>query len=410
MNATLKLAARNAMRRPLRTALTTGMVVLAVALLLLTQTWIDGAMGGMLTATTAQSGHVRVVTAGFVEREELSPLDENIATVEPLLTVLRAQPGVVAVEPRIVTGVVVAVGEEMGDVHAAAVGASEAYFREQLKLKEKVVEGTWFTGAPDEILAGSKVAELAGANVGDELLLLGTTQDGSLSPITGRLIGIVRTGGTGTDQQVLLPLERLQWLTDIPEGATELLVFGDDYAKGATLAARLSALPELDGYAAQSWDSREPWKSLAATTTTMTGAILLVIVVLAALGIWNTMTMSVLERTHEIGVLRALGLSRLGTLKLFVGEALAIGVLGGLAGVALGIGPSWLLQKHGLHVGEQTASSTSLEMTERIYGDLTFEGMAFAFCLGLLMAVLGSILPALRGASIPPVSAMRSGR
>lgn len=410
MNASMKLATRNAMRRPLRTALTAGMVVFAVALLLIAQTWIGGAMGGMLAASTAQSGHVRVVTPGFVEREALSPLDENLVEVEPLVKRLREQPGVTAVEPRIVTGVLVTVGEEIGDVHAGAMGANETYFREQLKLKERVVQGTWFTGAPDELIAGVKVAELTGAKVGDELLLLGMTQDGSMSPVTGRLVGIVSTGGTGTDQQVLLPLERVQWLTDIPGGATELLVFGDDYRSGATLAARLSALPELERYAVQSWDSREPWKSLAKTSGTMTTAIMLVIVFLAALGIWNTMMMSVLERTHEIGVLRALGLSRLGTMKLFVGEALAIGVLGGLAGLALGLGPSWLLQKHGVHVGQQAASSTSLGMSETIYGDLTFEGIALAFCLGLLMAVLGSILPALRGASIQPVSAMRSGR
>lgn len=410
MNATLKLAARNAVRRPVRTALTAGMVILAVALLLLAQTWIDGAMGGMMEASTAQSGHARVVTQGFVERAELGPLDENIEDAAPLVELLRKQPGVTAVEPRIMTGVLVSVGEEIGDVHAAAVGANESYFSEQLKLKDKLVQGSWFTGAADEIIAGVKVVELTGATIGDELLLLGTTQDGSLSPVTGRLVGIVRTGGTGTDQQVLLPLERLQWLTDIPDGATELLVFGEDYAQGVRLAERMSSLPELESYAVQSWDSREPWKSLAGTTNAITAVIMLVIVFLAALGIWNTMMMSVLERTHEIGVLRALGLSRLGTMKLFVGEALAIGVLGGLAGVVLGIGPSWLLERYGVHVGEQAAATTDLGVTERIYGDLTVEGIAFAFCLGLLMTVLGSILPALRGASIQPVTAMRSGR
>lgn len=410
MTATKKLAARNALRRPVRTALTAGMVVLAVALLLLSMTWIGGAMGSALAASTSMAGHARVVTPGFVEREELMPLEENLEEVEPLVELVRRQPGVTGVEPRITTGVLVTAGDEIGDVHAGAVGAQESFFREQLGLKEKLVSGAWFSGAPDEIVAGVKVVELTGAKIGDELLLLGMTQDGSMSPITGRLVGIVRTGGQPADRQVLLPLERLQWMTDIPDGATELLVFGADYQKAGELAAQLRALPGLAQLSVQSWDEREPWKSLAATTQSMQAIIISVIVLLAALGIWNTMMMSVLERTHEIGVLRALGLSRLGAVSLFVGEALAIGVLGGLVGVGLGAIPSYLLAKHGLHIGEQTASTVSIGMSETIYGEMKFEYVVAAFGLGLLMAVLGSVLPAIRSASIQPVTAMRSGR
>lgn len=409
-HSTARLAARNTLRRKARTLFTAGMVAFAVAVLLISLTFIGGIFGTMLTAMTSLGGHVRVVDPDFAAREELMPLYENVGELEAVVAVLRRQPGVVAVEPRIITGVTVTKGEEIGDVFAMAVGAHERYFREQMEAREKVLAGTWFTGAPDELLAGSKVVEQTGAQVGDELVLLGMTQDGSLSPVKGKLVGIVHTGGGLLDRQVWLPLEKMQWLTDIPAGATEVLVFARGLDEGPSLAERLKAVPELRGYAVQSWAEREPLRSMGATVKGIRGVIVFTFVFLAALGIWNTMTMSVLERTHEIGVLRAMGMSRPKVLGLFLGEALAIAVAGGAAGVLLGIGPAWLLATRGIRLGERIAGGVNAPVPETIRGDLTPEVVITALALGLFMALLGSLLPALRAASIQPVSAMRSGR
>lgn len=406
----VRLAARNTLRRRARTLFTLGMVVLSVALLLVALTWIRGAFGSMLATATALGGHVRVVDPDFAAREELMPLYEHLTGTEALAGALHRQPGVTAVEPRITTGVTLTVGEEIGDVFAMVVGANERYFRERLGADQKVVAGTWFTGAPDELVAGYKVVERTGAKVGDELVLLGATQDGSLSSLKGRLVGVVRGGAGAFDQQVFAPLEKVQWLVDIPEGAVELLVFTEDYHSAPELAARLRSVPELQGLAVQSWTEREPWKSTLSTVRGMERVVVFIFVFLTALGIWNTMMMSVLERTHEIGVLRAMGLSRLGAVGLFVGEALAVSVVGGLLGIALGAWPAWLLERYGIRIGEKAASNVALPVSETLHGELTLEIVLMAFGLGLVMAVLGSVLPALRAASIQPVSAMRSGR
>lgn len=408
MNTTFRLAVRNTLRRRARSLLTAGMVVFGVGALLVGLTWIRGASNSVMATAAALGGHVRVVTKEYAAREELLPLYENLPEARPLAERVAREPGVVAVEPRITTGVTVTVGEEIGEVFALAVGASERYFREQMRAKEKLMAGGWFTGAADEVVVGAKVAERTSAKVGDALVLVGATQDGSLSSVKARVVGIFRAGNA-MDQQVLLPIERVQELTDIPVGATELLVFGKDYQAGPALAAQLRAMPELGKLEVQSWSDREPWKTMAAGVQGIQSVIVLIFVLLASLGIWNTMTMSVLERTHEIGVLRAMGMSRLGTMRLFVGESLAIGVIGGLVGVLLGLYPAWLLATKGLHIGERTASSTVIG-AETIYGDLSLNSVLTAFTIGLVMAVLGSIGPALRAASIQPVSAMRSGR
>ena len=96
---TYRLALRNTLRRRARSLLTTGMVVLGVALLLVALTWIRGASGGLLASAAALGGHVRVVDPDYAVREELLPLYEKLPTIAPLVAQLQQQPGVVAVEP-----------------------------------------------------------------------------------------------------------------------------------------------------------------------------------------------------------------------------------------------------------------------------------------------------------------------
>lgn len=409
MNTVTRLAVRNTMRRRTRTVLTVGMVVVAVALLLLALTWIHGIFGSITLSAANLSGHVRIVTKAFAEREELMPLYENIDNLTPVLAELTRIPGVERVEPRIMTGVTVSAGEEIGDVFGLAVGGSPSYLRERTGVLDKLTSGQWFTGAPGELVAGSKVVERAGAKLGDELILVTTTQDGSLSSVKAKLIGIFHAGGA-LDQQLLLPLSQLQYLTDIPRGATEILLYGASHTSANALAERTRGRAELSTFDITAFEEREPWRSMSSSVHGVRNIIIFVIVFLAALGIWNTMTMSVLERTHEIGVLRAMGMSRIATVSLFVGEALMIGVMGGLLGVALGAYPAWLLETVGITIGEQTAANMPVGLSERIHGDLSFESVVIAVGLGLLMALVGSLLPALRASSIQPVSAMRSGR
>jgi putative ABC transport system permease protein len=211
------------------------------------------------------------------------------------------------------------------------------------------------------------------------------------------------------DRQVLMPLDRMQWLTDIPDGATEVLVFGSVHEEVPAIASQLRGVPGLAGLTVQAWNEREPLGSMTQMVATTRFIIAFIVGLLAALGIWNTMTTSVLERTREIGVLRAMGLTRVGAVALFVFEALTIAVVGGVAGLALGAGPSWLLEKYGIRIGEQTAAQMSMPIAETLYGQLTLSVVMTAFLLGLATAAVGSLLPALRAASIQPVSAMRTG-
>lgn len=405
----VRLAIRNATRNGVRTVLTAVTVLLGTALLTVALAWMHGVFGSMLDLATAAAGHVRVVDPDWAKREELMPLYENIADVEPVLATVRETPGVVAAYPRITTGVTVTVGEEIGEVFGLAVGAPDAYYSERLDLEASLVAGR-MRSAEGEAVLGRTLAEQAGARVGDRVLLLGQTQDGALSPIEAEVVGIVSAGNALVDQQAFLSLEQLRWLTDIPDGAIEVLVYGEERDDARRIALALGdRLPE---HAVEAWSGREPWAGIVAIATVVQGVMQAIIVFITALGVWNTMMMSVLERTGEIGVMRAMGLGRLGAVGLFVVEGLAIATIGGLGGVVLGGIGGYVLETRGIHLGDKVTQNVSaqLPIQSTVYGDLNAEVVITAFLLGLCMALVGSAVPAIRAAAIQPVVAMRARR
>jgi putative ABC transport system permease protein len=412
----MSLAIRNVFRNKRRTALTTLTVIFGTALLTLGLSWLNGVMGMILGGATQMAGEVRVVTSGYVLREASFPLYENMDPVAPVVQEIEDSTEGVSAYPLIRTGVTLTVGEEIGDTFGLLVAAQPGYFSDVLELEEGLEQGQYFSddsqAVKTEALLGRVLAGQLGAKVGDELVVLGRTQDGSPSPMKFNVQGIVNAGNSLADRQVFVDLSRGQWLADFEEGATEILVYGVGFLGAADLADRLRQQPGLatGELAVQAWSEREPYSGIYTTVSTVFGVLAFIIVFVTALGVLNTMVMSVMERSAEIGVLRAMGLRKRGAVGMFLMEGLLIGVAGAALGLILGMGPALYLESHGVKLGEGLTSKTGFPLASTIHANFTWGIACLSACLGVLTALLGSLVPALRAAAIQPVNAMRRKR
>jgi putative ABC transport system permease protein len=123
--------------------------------------------------------------------------------------------------------------------------------------------------------------------------------------------------------------------------------------------------------------------------------------IVATIGLINTMTISLLERTNEIGIMQALGASPQDVKKIFLAESLVIGFLGGVGGIFLGIFGAEVFN-WGLNI---LAKSLGGQAVELFYYPLWF--LLFIIFLSLFVGLIGGLWPAQRAAKLNPLEALR---
>lgn len=411
MTLLLQLAARNLGRNRRRTILTVLTVALGTGLLTVALSMLNGILIDALKFASAASGHVRIVDPDYARRDQLMPLAENMPDVATVVAALEGQPGVLGAYPHIQAGVTGArEDQDIGENFSLLHGAPSAYYSEVLHLDDYVVSGRLPT-ARGEVAIGQTFADELDVTVGGAVIVLGQTQDGSPSPGRLQVVGVLDLGNKNVNRQSYVTLEEAQWMADLEGGATEVLVSTSDYAKADKLAAQLRSLPALAAYDVAAWNERPPFDTLGSFLVAIQGIVSGIIVFITGLGVLNTMMMSVLERTNEIGVMRALGLTRRQTRALFFFEAITIAAIGGLVGVAGGGGAAFYLSRVGIHLGDAAAKApAAVPIHETVYPHASLDTLALAFLLGIAMAVVGGLLPAWRAANIEPVEAMRHRR
>jgi len=246
----------------------------------------------------------------------------------------------------------------------------------------KIVEGQPLT-ARRQVIVGRGAAEVMGLEVGDTLRLLGSGF---------RVVGIYETGVGYEENCVVVSLREAQALAGKLHQVSLYAIKVTDPARVEELRAYLDAnFPEIDVSLTSKFAESLPDLQ---TMEELVGQMSFLAVFIGGVGMLNTMLMSVLERTREIGVLRALGWRRRQVIGMILREALVLGAVGGVCGILVGMGMVWgITQIPGIG-----------GMLDPRYSPQLF---VQALAVGLVTGVIGGLYPAWRATRMRPVEALR---
>ena len=403
----LRIAVRN-VRGNRRRALLAG---LAIMLGVLSVTTLRGMLNGVQAALrseaiASQIGALQIHRAGYMAQVFGTPLDLDLAYDDALLKKLAAVENVKAVAPRINFGAMVSTGDSTTFAMITAFDPARDLKVCPLRY-ERLSDGALPSAKrPDGLVLSAELARRIGAKIqpGDvgRVAVLTNDHDGSLNAVDTRLIGVnglPRSPGLET-RLGLMGLAHAQELLRMPGRATEIAVAVDDLEQ---LEATRTALLRVLGkdFEVSTW--RELARAVADATALQDEILKLItaiLLVVALVGVVNTMLMSVLERTREIGVMMALGMRRQAIVLLFVMEATVINIAAAVPGLLAAFGVLAILEKADVHF--QAPGGGVLH----IHPVVLARDIEVVITVVVLGALAASIFPAMRAAKLRPVEAL----
>lgn len=384
----MHLAFHNLFRRRLRTGLTLVGIIVAIGMLACLLAFGQGYQRGLSRELDGMGMQMMLVPLGCpydAAAQVLKGKALDVSLPADAIKTARNDPAVAIAAPMLMAALP-RPSEGRTDLW---VGVDETI--RPLKPWWRLTSGsTWF---PDDnaVILGAEAAAAEMRRVGDTLY----------SPETKRrfkICGILERSGTSDDSLFFIPLRTAQAMFQQPNRVTAIalrlrdpaLVTEASVRLQETRGAQVVTMAEMMG----------TFLNLVGAVRTLVLAIAIIAITISALAVFNTMLSAVLERTGELGIMRAVGASRGQVFRLLAIEAVVLSLLGSAGGLILTLTSGhWveLAVKHFVPLAPTEALLT-----------LTSEVVAQCFAVGLSVGILAGLYPAWQASRLPPVQALRA--
>jgi len=422
----LLMAWRNLGRNRRRTIISAAAVAFAVFSMVTMTSMQTGAYNEMIdNAVKIQCGHLQVQAPGYIDDHDINltvdHLDQVYAATDKI-------PGVVGAVGRIITGMLVAAGDQ--SYGSLVIGTDAAREAKASVLARLVRHGEFLDdNDPYGVVIGDKLAKnlfsdrFENANdketidkelnalIGMELILLGQAIDGSTAAAKATIRGILHSGQPELDRATvvmnLAPLqERMVMEGRVHHVAIQLQGHEQIPAARAQLEAALAgfdpAVVVLD------WKQVEPGLYQGIAMDSASGKIIIFLLLLVvAFGILNTFLMSAFERVREFGVLMAIGCKPRTCAGTLLVESQMLMAVGFTVGLVLGGALSLWLGVHGLTIAGAEELYASYGMSNVIYCDFNAGVAVTTFLEVWIVTFLVALYPAWKITRFRPVEALR---
>lgn len=400
-----RIAFRNLFRQQRRSTITLMTMALGFTLCSLSVGTADGTYSYVIDLFTRnRTGHVQIHRARYLDRPTIYETIDDVAGVG---AVISGAAGVVSWAPRVYGSALASAGARTSG--ARLIGVDPARERATTRLARRLTSGAFLRSENSGgILLGAGMARLLKAALGDEVALISQAADGSIANDLFTVAGIVgEPDDDGERMTVYVGLLALQQFLSIEGRIHEIAVILDDVdrSRGAadeirkalgdsSLAVRPWQEVEAAFFHAMEVDMQGMWISLG------------IIMGIVSIGVLNAVLMSLLERTSEFGVLRALGTRPGAVFRLMVLETFYLTLLSVLVGGVLSLAGNWLLATYGIEYPSPIEYGGMV--VDRVLGKVSWRIFWIPAAVTVGTAVLVSLLPASRAARITPVRAMRA--
>jgi putative ABC transport system permease protein len=415
----IKSSWRNTWRNKRRTYFTLSAIAVGVMSLIFVKSYF----GGILNSASAgiiknQVGHIRIAHKEFLRLERIMPREYLVTGVHHLETLISRLPGVELILPRLKFNAFLSAG----DINEAgiAVGIDPGKADKTMELSRSLVQGRCFGATGQELIIGKTLARKLKVAVQDEILLVTTDINYSTYALPFRVTGIFATGYSAVDKHVVyIPLSTARQMLDCGDSAQDVLVYLQDPAAAVATGAKITALLEkIDPHRelqAIPWQENDLVATFIPYAQRLLDYILKIFMLMVALVILNTMLMTVMERYHEIGIIKALGCKDREVVLAVMAEAVLLGGIGAVAGGILGGTVSAVLEKTGIDLAKMAGQGVWEKLdipipflNQVIHPEFTLSILVGSMVFGILATAAAALYPAYKSFKMSPVEAIRS--
>jgi ABC-type lipoprotein release transport system permease subunit len=422
----LFIAWRNIWRNPVRSALTISALVGGLVMVILYAALLEGLSRQMVrNATEVSSGHLQLHRQAFIDDQDLyatlpwSYLERMEKAFPSIRLAPRLYAAGLASTADTSTGVLIRVVDPQRE---SAVTSMLSHVRRG-EARLGVADTTAFGLNRHNLVVGAQLAKYMQLEPGSELVLVTQAADGSIGNALYRVAGVLKPLEPAFDRMgVLMSVAAYRDLLYLESGFHELAVKLDDIDLLTQMQPALDAeltrlqaqqpLDSLGGVAVvRNWRQLNPAVS---DMLQLSGSMLLlmglIVVGLASLGMLNTMLMAVHERTHEFGILLAIGMKRRRLLLMVLLESLFLALVSALIGSILGTFLAHYLETHGIDFSASMPDGYDwggMMFEPVMYGYLEPGHIVQACALTIVVSLIASLIPSWGTVRLKPAEVLR---
>ena len=395
----IRLAIKNLTRHKKRTLLTAGIIALAVVFYI----FLDSLMLGMKNKALSniidfESGHIQVANKNYWEQRDEFPLENLMDNEEEIIKKIEKSEEIKGISPQL--KFFARLNNGIDEIPVPVEGIIAENEKEVFAKGKYFIEGNYFSQDEYKAVLGKNLANLMDLKNGDYFTLLFKTKNETFNTIDLKISGLLETPNPNINSnRIFIPLSVAQKVLNVDNKISQYALRVDD----KEVEEEIDFLnKELKGeIAAFPWqDSASSMIKLSQAQEMESEIILAIILIIAVLGIINSIVLAGIERVEEIGMMKALGMKEREIILTFVYESTGIGAIGAFIGALFSFIGVGLFQKYGIDFfklmgTEYDFSDFGMPIMGRVYGEWNPETFIFIIVFVILISGIVSIFPAM---------------